>query len=111
MATHGKIGEFSSQREDWLGYSERLEEYFIANDIESSDKKKAILLSVVGAETYQLIRSLVAPAKPKEKTFDELVKLVQEHHQPILSAIVQRYKFNSRTQQAGESIAIFVAEL
>ena len=111
MATHGKIGEFSSQREDWLAYSERLEEYFIANDIESSDKKKAILLSVVGAETYQLIRSLVAPAKPKVKTFDELVKLVQEHHQPIPSAIVQRYKFNSRTQQAGESIAIFVAEL
>ena len=108
MATHGKTGEFSSQREDWLAYSERLEEYFIANDIESSDKKKAILLSVVGAETYQLIRSLVAPAKPKEKT---LVKLVQEHHQPIPSAIVQRYKFNSRTQQAGESIAIFVAEL
>ena len=111
MATHGKIGEFNSQREDWMAYSERLEEYFIANDIESADKKKAILLSVVGAETYQLIRSLVAPAKPKEKTFDELVKLVREHHQPIPSAIVQRYKFNSRTQQAGESIAIFVAEL
>ena len=89
-----------------MGYSEKLEEYFIANDIESSDKK-AILLSVVGAETYQLIRSLVAPANPKEKTFDELVKLVQEHHQPIPSAIVQRYKFNSRTQQVGESIAIF----
>ena len=106
-----RFGEFNSQREDWMAYSERLEEYFMANDIESADKKKAILLSVVGAETYQLIRSLVAPAKPKEKTFDELVKLVQDHHQPIPSAIVQWYKFNSRTQQAGDSIAIFVAEL
>ena len=66
---------------------------------------------MVGAETYQLIRSLVAPEKPKEKTFDQLVELVQEHHQPTPSAIVQRYKFNSRAQKAEESIATFVAEL
>ena len=111
MATHGQIGEFNSQREDWISYSERLEEYFIANKIESANKKKAILLSVVGAATYQLIRSLVAPAKPKEKSFEDLVTLVQEYHQPIPSAIVQRYKFNSRTQKSGESIATFVAEL
>ena len=111
MATHGQIGEFNSQRELWISYAERLEEYFIANEIESANRKKAILLSVVGAETYQLIRSLVAPAKPKEKSFEDLVKLVQEHHQPISSAIVQRYKFNSRTQKPGESIATFIAEL
>ena len=111
MATHGQIGEFNSQREDWISYSERLEEYFIANEIESANKKKAILLSVVGAATYQLIRSLVAPAKLKEKSFEDLVTLVQEHHQPIPSAIVQLYKFNSRIQKSGESIATFVAEL
>ena len=111
MATHGQIGEFNSQREDWMSYSERLEEYFIANDIKSAEKKKAILLSVVGADAYQLIRSLIAPEKPKEKTFEQLVKLVQEHHQPTPSAIVQRYKFNSRIQSTGESVATFVAEL
>ena len=38
-----------------MSYSERLQEYFTANDIESAEKNKAILLSVVGAETYQLI--------------------------------------------------------
>ena len=59
MATHGQIREFNSQREDWMAYSERLEEYFIANDKDSADKKKAI---VVGAKTYQLIQSLVAHA-------------------------------------------------
>ena len=111
MATHGQIGEFNSQREDWMSYSERLEEYFLANYIKSAEKKKAILLSVVGAHTYQLMRSLIAPEKPKEKTFEQLVKLVQEHHQPTPSAIVQRYKFNSRIQSTGESVATFVAEL
>ena len=33
-----------------MSYSERLEEYFTANDIKSAKKKKAILLSAVGAE-------------------------------------------------------------
>ena len=111
MATHGQIGEFNSQQEDWMSYSKRLEEYFIANDIKSAEKKKAILLSVVGADTYQLMRSLIAPEKPKEETFEQLVKIVQEHHQPTPSAIVQRYKFNSRIQSTGESVATFVTKL
>ena len=55
MATHRRIGEFNSQQEDWMSYSERLQKYFTANEIESADKKKAILLSVVGAKIYQLI--------------------------------------------------------
>ena len=111
MAAHGKLSEFDPQREDWISYSERLQAYFEANDIESADKKKAIFLSVVGAGTYQLIRSLVAPQLPSAKNFDDLVKVVQEHYQPTPSVIVQRFKFNSRMQKPGKSIATFIAEL
>ena len=64
-----------------------------------------------GASTYQLIRNLVSPQKPSEKTSDELVKLVQEHHQPPPSVTVQRFAFHSRTRKEGESIAKFVAHL
>ena len=52
MATHGWIGEFNPQREDWTFCTERLQEYFAANEIEGAAKQKAVLLSVVGAETY-----------------------------------------------------------
>ena len=90
MATHGSVGEFNSGVEDWASYTERLKQYFAANDVENADKQRAILLSGCGASTYQLIRDLVAPAKPTTKTFAELVKLVQEHHQQPLSFIVQR---------------------
>ena len=72
---------------------------------------EAILLNVVEAEIYQLMLSLVAPDKSTEKTFDQLVQLVQQHYQPTPSVIVQRFKFNSRAQNSGESIATFVAEL
>ena len=76
MANHRNIGEYDPQTEDWTSYSERLKEYFTANDVEAAAKKRAILLSVVGASTYQLIKNLVAPQKPTEKGFDDLVTLV-----------------------------------
>lgn len=47
--------------------------FFAANGIENAEKKKAVFLSVVGAATYKLVGSLVAPAKPYEKSFGGLV--------------------------------------
>ena len=110
MATHGTIGAFEPSNETWVSYAERLEQYFVANDVDAADKKRAILLSVCGT-TYQLIRNLVAPAKPTSKFFDELVKLVKEHHQPPPSVTVQRYEFNKRIRKDGESFADLVAHL
>ena len=111
MATHGHIGEFDRRAEDWTAYCERLEQYFLANDVADGAKQRAVLLSVCGAGTYQLIRNLVAPDKPTDKSFAAIVKLVQDHYTPPPSAIVQRFKFHSRSQKDGESIAEFVAEL
>ena len=39
------------------------------------------------------------------------MQLVQEHHHPKPSAIVQRYHFHSRFRQEGESISTYVSEL
>ena len=60
-ATHGSIGKFDIDEEDWTAYCERLEQYYLANDVDAAEKKRAILLSVCGASIYQLIRNLVAP--------------------------------------------------
>jgi hypothetical protein len=108
MARHG---EYCSIREDWLAYTERMQQYFAANDVKNADKQCAILLSAVGASTYQLINSLLASNKPSERSFDELVKLVQDHHQPPPSESAQRYTFNTRSRKQGESITMYVAEL
>ena len=52
---------FSGEPTEWEDYVERLENYFVAHDIKSEAKKKAVLLSECGAATYKLIRSLVVP--------------------------------------------------
>ena len=82
MASHGTLSDFDSDREDWTSYTERLEQYFEANDVVSAVKQRAILLSICGVSTYLLIRDLVAPTKPISKSFAELVKLVKD---PIIN--------------------------
>ena len=90
-AQFGQVNEFDPQVDDWTHYVERLDYYFVANDITNAEKKRAVLLSVVGATTYRLLRNLIAPAKPDEKTYKELVDAVKGHYCPKPSETVQRY--------------------
>ena len=87
--SHHSFGELNEDKEEWLSYTERLQEYFPANEVEGEEKKRAVLLSACGATTYQLIRNLTAPAKPSSKTFKNLVELVQQHKSPKPSVIIQ----------------------
>ena len=61
--------------------------------------------------TYKLLRTLVAPAALTTKTFNELVKLATEHHNPKPSVIIRRFRFNTCVRQQGETITSFVTRL
>ena len=111
MTAHGQIGEFHGDPESWTSYVEQLECYFVANDVADARKQRAILLSCCGASTYSLIRSLAAPSKPTDVAYKELVEKVTAYFTPRRSRIVSRFKFNSRSQQPGESIATYGSEL
>ena len=92
-------------------YVERLEQYFIANDITTKAKRRSTLLTVAGPEVYSLACNLVAPDKPGNKSYDDLVALIKKHYSPTPSIIVQWYKFHTRIRNQGESIPNFVANL
>jgi len=63
MATsYGKLDEFDmTSGEDWIQYIERMEYYFLANGILSSDKQQAVLISAMGAKAYTILRNLITP--------------------------------------------------
>ena len=112
MATHfGQVYEFDAEKEHWIQYVERLEQFFEANSITEAVKKRAILLTCIGPSTYRLLRSLVTPDKPDSKTFKDLVAVLKDHYDPKPSPIVERFKFNSRVRRPGESISTFISEL
>jgi len=80
MAKHGTIEPFSGDAEDWSAYAERLNQYFITNDITTGAKKRAILLSICGTPTYKLISSLVSPQKPSDLSYNKLIKKVLDYY-------------------------------
>ena len=55
-------------------------------------------------------RSRVALATLGEKSYDDIVKAMSEHHEPP-SEITQCFKFHTRSRTSGESIAAYVAAL
>ena len=110
-AMFGSVGEFNEDNEQWTQYEERLSHFFAANGIEDESKKRSMFLAMVGPSAYKLLGNLVAPKKPGEVEYEALVKALSEHHNPVPSEIVQRFKFNSRVRNPGESVAKFTAEL
>ena len=84
MTAIGKIEQFKPE-ESITAYLERVELYFAATDISDGAKKVTVFLSVVGMQAYTLLRDLVSPAKPKEKTFEQLTEALKKHYGPSIS--------------------------
>ena len=105
------VGRVDPNLEHWQQYVDRLGHFLDANGITDEGKKRSVFLTVIGPAAYRLLISLIAPAKPGEKGYDDLVKTLTEHYDPAPSEFVQRYKFHTRIRQSGETIATFVAEL
>ena len=57
-SSFGKLDKFDpGAGKDWIQYVERMEYYFLANEITSSDKKRALLISAMGTKSYKLLRN------------------------------------------------------
>ena len=54
---------------------------------------------------YWLFKGHTGPAKPVEKTFDNLVILIANHENPKRNPIAERLQFNMRNRKTGESVS------
>ena len=88
----------------------RLEMFLDANAV-AEGQRVATLLTVIGGTAYKIVRNLVAPASPKDKTNTELMDALSAHFSPKPLVVAERYRFHKRDQRPGESIATYVAEL
>ncbi|KAK3759926.1 hypothetical protein RRG08_014163 [Elysia crispata] len=97
-----KVDVYDSNVETFQNYAERLEQYFIANDV-AEEKRAATLLSCIGAKTYQLLRSLTSPDLPSTKSYDELKVVLNKHLSPQPLEIAERFRFHKRNQREGQT--------
>ena len=110
MAVHATLSAYNTTAEPWTIYVERLNQYFIANDVEDSSKKRAILLAACSSKTFQFICSLTEE-DPTSKPYYNVVQLITDYYDLKPSVIVQCYKFNSRVRGTNETISTYVAAL
>ncbi|XP_065290987.1 uncharacterized protein [Dermacentor albipictus] len=110
MPPLGKMSEFDPKTQNFESYLERFEHFLTANDIADA-KRLPVFLTVIGPEAYEVLRSLVVPAAPGEKSYAEVKRLLKEHYSPRSSVIAERCKFNRRVQQEGENVEGFIVEL
>ena len=85
MALLGKIEQYDPEEEEWAQYMERLQQFFEANDLtgdNKANKQWATFLLVIGPVPYKPLRSLLAPAKPKDKQYNELVAKLIDYYSP-----------------------------
>ena len=70
-----------------------------------------IFLTVIGSDTYTLLRNLLAPVSPSTKTVEELFETLKEHLKPQPIVIAERNKFCCRDQKENETISDYIALL
>ena len=106
----GHIQEFDPNVEGISSYLERVGLYFVANKIES-ERQVEVFLSLIGGKNYALLRDLLLPQQPKDKSLDELMGTLKRHFEPKPVVIAERFHFHRRGQGVDESVAEYVAEL
>ena len=93
MALLGRIDSFDLKTDNITEYIERVEQYFIENDVTDEKTQTAIFLTVIGNETYRLLRNLLAPESLAGKTVKTLSETLIDHLKPQPIIIAERYKF------------------
>ena len=115
MATAGvKFEQFTG--DDIESYLDRLDQHFIALDLDGEDqtkvkKRKAVFLSSMGAESYRVVKDLCYPDDPESHTYAQLTAHLKSFYAPKKLSVAERYKFHTTVQQSGQTISEYSAHL
>ena len=113
MPLLGHLEEFCMESGNISTYLDRVEQFFIANDIRCGNqtKCKAIFLSAIGEKTYRVLEDLCIPQKPDDKSLEEITQLLLEHFKPKHLVVTESFKFYNAKQEEGELISNFLVRL
>lgn len=91
MAAAGKFEPFLEDGdEDFESYIERFEHFLRATQV-SDDLKVSVLITAIGKKTYRTLKNLLAPTKPEEKEYAQLIQALKKHYAPEPMVIAERF--------------------
>ena len=100
VAAIGQVETFDADRESIAAYLERIDLFLAANAI-PDDRKVPVFLTLVGGQTYALLRDLLSPVKPSVKTLAQLKETLKKHYEPKKIIMAERFRFHQRRQEPG----------
>lgn len=89
---------------EWV---ERLEFYFSYNNV-SNEHKRACFITLSGPIIYHELKLLFPTNNLKEVSYEDMVAKLRTRIDKTESDLIQRLKFNNRTQQPDETVEDFV---
>ncbi|XP_068707834.1 uncharacterized protein [Montipora foliosa] len=109
---------------DFTDYSERLNSYFVANNIgqvaadasdaakrEADKRKVAVTISLIGKQTYSTLKDLCLPNLPAEKTYDQLTEILKGYYKPKVLEVAESYRFHHTLQSENETVTDYANKL
>ena len=111
MSTIGSIESYDQAKEDWSSYTERFDQFVIANDLKEEKRIMAVFLTSVGTKVYNLLRDLIALGKPSDFKLSELKETLAGHYNPKPIKIAEGFHFHKQDQLEGESVADYSAAI
>lgn len=91
-------------------YVDRFKQILAFNEIEPP-KDVGLFIIALGDAHFELLTNLLAPTKPETLKLDELIKVLQDHFDPAVNELAERYRFRSRTQKEGEDLTSYFSHL
>ena len=120
----GVFGEIDPSTELFTAYLERLEQFLIANSIgqcsadasqevlaAADEEKVAVFISVMGKNSYVILRDLCSPDSPKDKSFSQLFDKLKGHYKLKRLEVADTYRFHRCVQEENESVSAYSARL
>ncbi|CAG9818878.1 unnamed protein product [Phaedon cochleariae] len=80
-------------------------------DVAGNARRVSALLSLIGSDTYRILRDLCTPDLPKDKKYEDICKLLKTHFCPMTSVYKERIKFFEASQEENENVNAWFARI
>nr|XP_029711580.1 uncharacterized protein LOC115256768 [Aedes albopictus] len=91
------IDPFDRHKMKWSRWVERLEGAFNLFGVQP-DTRLFLLLHFMGGETYDILCDKLAPEKPQQRTYADIVAALEDHFNPEPLEILENFRFKCRRQ-------------
>eukprot|EP00118_Oscarella_pearsei_P023941 m.294194 g.294194 ORF g.294194 m.294194 type:complete len:713 (+) comp40742_c0_seq74:392-2530(+) len=115
----GAMEPYDVKSNSWASYMKRMDQFFLANglptdpgeDQQAEARQRAIFLTLIGQEAFDILESLLTPREPSETKLADIRKALKNHFAPVPLEIAETVRFRRRYQSETETAAQYLAAL